>query len=391
MIYLDNAATSYPKPRCVTDAMAEAVIRCGANPGRGGHRLSLAAGRIVEGCREAIAQMLGESDSSRVVFAGSATDALNMAIHGVLRSGDHVVSTLIEHNSVLRPLSELSRAGAITLTLVPPDAQGNIRAQDIERAMLPGTRLVAMTHMSNVLGMAQDAAAVGEVCRRRGALLLLDCAQTAGHLPLAPAAWGVSLLAMPGHKGLLGPHGTGALWIAPGVEVAPLRQGGTGSASESMFQPRMLPDALESGTLNLPGIAGLHAGLRVVLARQKEAHARSVALCALLREELLSLPGVRVYTPAGASLVSFNLPGMGSQAAADLLDRQDMAVRGGLHCAPGAHRFLGTLDGGAVRVSPGIYNTRENVLAFVRAVHVLMRENGSENKDEGRRMNRVEK
>ena len=374
MIYLDNAATSYPKPRCVTDAMAAAVIRCGANPGRGGHRLSLAAGRIVEGCREAIAQMLGESDSSRVAFAASTTDALNMAIHGVLRPGDHVVSTLIEHNSVLRPLSELSRAGVITLTLIPPDGQGHIRAQEIERAMLPRTRLVAMTHMSNVLGMAQDAAAVGEVCRRRGALLLLDCAQTAGHLPLAPSVWGVSLLAMPGHKGLLGPHGTGALWAAPGVEVAPLRQGGTGSASESMFQPRMMPDALESGTLNLPGIAGLHAGLRVALARREEAHARCLALCALLREELMNLPGVRVYTQPGASLVSFNLPGVGSQEAADLLDRQDMAVRGGLHCAPGAHRFLGTLESGAVRVSPGLYNTRENILAFVHAVHTLLRE-----------------
>lgn len=374
MIYLDNAATSYPKPKCVTDAMAAALTRCGANPGRGGHRLSLAAGRIVEGCREEIAQMLSEHDSSRIVFASNATDALNMAIHGVLRTGDHVVSTLIEHNSVLRPLSELARAGAITLTLVPPDAQGNIRAQDVERAMLPGTRLVAMTHMSNVLGMEQDAAAVGEVCRRRGALFLLDCAQTAGHLPLLPAEWGVSLLAMPGHKGLLGPHGTGALWIAPGVEIAPLKQGGTGSASESMFQPRMLPDMLESGTLNLPGIAGLHAGLRVAMARRDEAHARCIALCTMLREELMNLPGVRVYTPRGALLVSFNLPGIGSQAAADLLDRQNMAVRGGLHCAPGVHRFLGTLEGGAVRVSPGLYTTRENILAFARAVHVLIRE-----------------
>lgn len=373
MIYLDNAATSYPKPKCVTDAMAAALTRYGANPGRGGHKLSLAAGRIVEGCREEIAQMLGESDATRVAFASSATDALNMAIHGVLRPGDHVVSTLLEHNSVLRPLSELSRAGTITLTLVPPDAQGRICAQDVERAMLPGTRMVAMTHMSNVLGMVQDAAAVGEVCRRHRALLLLDCAQTAGHIPLAPRAWGVSLLAMPGHKGLLGPHGTGALWVAPGVEIAPMKQGGTGSASESMFQPRMLPDALESGTLNLPGIAGLHAGLRVALARREEAHARCIALCALLREELMNLPGVRVYTPRGAPLVSFNLSGVGSQAVADLLDRQDMAVRGGLHCAPGAHRFLGTLEGGAVRVSPGLYNTRENILAFVRAVQSLLR------------------
>lgn len=372
MIYLDNAATSYPKPKCVTDAMSSALTRCGANPGRGGHRLSLAAGRIVEGCREALAQMLGESDASRVAFALNATDALNMAIHGVLRTGDHVVSTLLEHNSVLRPLSELSRSGVITLTLVPPDAQGRIRAQDIERAMLPRTRLVAMTHMSNVLGVAQDAAAVGAVCRRHGVLFLLDCAQTAGHLPLSPGEWGVSLLAMPGHKGLLGPHGTGALWIAPGVQIAPMRQGGTGSSSESMFQPRMLPDSLESGTLNLPGIAGLHAGMREALARREETCARLGALCALLREELLNLPGVRVYTPEGASLVSFNVEGVGSQEAASMLDRQDLAVRGGLHCAPGVHRFLGTLEGGAVRVSPGIYNTREDILAFVRAVRAFM-------------------
>lgn len=371
MIYLDNAATSFPKPRETALAMAEAITRCGANPGRSGHRLALAAGRIVEGCREAIAQMLGESDASRVVFCQNATDALNTAIHGVVRTGDHVITTLLEHNSVLRPLSELSRSGAITLTLVPPDAQGNIRAADIERAMLPNTRLVAMTHMSNVLGKAQDAAAVGAVCARHGALLLLDCAQTAGHIPLAPKQWGCHLLAMPGHKGLLGPHGTGALWIAPGVRVAPLRQGGTGSASESMFQPRMLPDSLESGTLNLPGIAGLHAGMRVALGHMRETHEKTVALCDWLREELLNLPSMRVYTRKGASLVSFGAEDVGSQELASLLDGENIAVRGGLHCAPGVHRFLGTLSTGAVRVSPGVYSTREDMaqlLACIRKV-----------------------
>ena len=373
MIYLDNAATSFPKPACVVRAMADALTRCGANPGRAGHRLALAAGRIVEGCREDLAAMLGETDATRVAFACNATDALNMAIHGVLRTDDHVVTTLLEHNSVLRPLSELSRSGAITLTIVPPDAGGMIRAEDVERALTPRTRLVALTHMSNVLGAAQDVAAVGGVCRRRGVLLLVDCAQTAGHLPLTPRAWGAALLAVPGHKGLLGPHGTGALWVREDVKLAPLRQGGTGSASESMFQPRMMPDALESGTLNLPGIAGLRAGLREALAHRGEAHAATVALCDALRGELSAMPGVRVYTPAGASLVSFGVAGIASQEVAAALDGMGNAVRGGLHCAPGVHRFLGTLESGAVRVSPGLYNTKEDAQALLMAVERIIK------------------
>lgn len=373
MIYLDNAATSFPKPRCTVEAMTDALTRCGANPGRAGHKLSLEAGRIVEGCREDIAQMLGETDAARVVFAMNTTDALNMAIHGILRSGDHVVSTLIEHNSVLRPLSELSRNGVITLTLIAPDARGMIDAQEIARAITPRTRLVAMTHMSNVLGILQDVASVGAVCRRRGIHFLVDAAQTAGHVRLEPARWGCSMLAMPGHKGLLGPHGSGALWVADGVQLAPLRQGGTGSSSESMFQPRMMPDMLESGTLNLPGIAGLRAGMRYALMHRDEAHAQILSLCALLREELMNLPGVRVYTPHGASLVSFNIEGIASQEVASALDEADIAVRGGLHCAPGVHRFLGTLQTGAVRVSPGLFNTRADVSALAAAVKNFVR------------------
>lgn len=370
MIYLDHAATSYPKPPQVARAMA-AALAAGGNPGRAGHALAIAAGRVVEACREEIARMLGEKDAARVVFASSATDALNMAIHGALRPGDHVVSTLLEHNSVLRPLSELARAGKITLTLVPPDSRGIIRPEAVEAAMMPSTRLVALTHMSNVLGVLQDAAAIGAVCRRHGALLLLDCAQTAGHLPLDPVSWGVSLLAMPGHKGLLGPQGTGALWIGRGVTLSPLRQGGTGSASESMFQPRTLPDGMESGTLNLPGIAGLHAGIQEALSRQAEAQANVVSLCSCLREALLDIPQVRVYTPQGASLVSFNIEGIGSQEAASALDGMGIAVRGGLHCAPGVHRFLGTLERGAVRASPGRLTTRRDVLALAAAVRKL--------------------
>ncbi|MBP3657359.1 MAG: aminotransferase class V-fold PLP-dependent enzyme [Clostridia bacterium] len=368
MIYLDNAATSYPKPPCTAEAMARALTACGANPGRAGHALALEAGRIVEGCREELAAMLGEADAARVAFMFNATDALNTAIHGVLRTGDHVVATLLEHNSVLRPLSELSRSGVITLTLTAPQEDGRIRAEDIEAAFTPRTRLVVMTHMSNVLGVAQDAAAVGAVCRRRGVLFLLDAAQTAGHLPLTPRAWGVSMLAMPGHKGLLGPHGTGALWVSEGVRLAPLRQGGTGSASESMLQPRLMPDMLESGTLNLPGIAGLRAGMRYAAAHREEGRGRVAAMCDMMRRMLLQIRRVRMYTPKGASLVSFNIEGLASQETASLLNDAGIAVRGGLHCAPGAHRFLGTLQTGAVRVSPGLFNTREDALALVQAV-----------------------
>jgi len=353
--------------------MADALTRCGANPGRAGHKLALEAGRIVEGCREAIAQMLGENDPSRVVFCQNATDALNMAIHGTVRTGDHVIATLLEHNSVLRPLSELSRNGVITLTLVPPDETGMIRAEDIEHAMTRRTRLVAMTHMSNVLGVCQDVQAVGRVCARHGARLLVDCAQTAGHLPLEPMNWGAHLLAMPGHKGLLGPHGTGVLWVKRGVQLAPLRQGGTGSASESMFQPAMLPDSLESGTLNLPGIAGLRAGMEIALAEQEKAHRQVVALCDFMREALMEIPGVRVYTQQGASILSLNVEGIGSQMAASMLDQADFAVRGGLHCAPGVHRFLHTLEGGCVRVSPGRRNTREECVLLVRAIMRMAR------------------
>lgn len=373
MIYLDNAATSFPKPACVLQAMTHALEESGGNPGRSGHALALRAGRIVEECRATLAQMLGERDASRVAFAGNTTDALNMAIHGTVRSGDHVVSTLIEHNSVLRPLSELSRSGVITLTLVPPEADGRIDAQAIARAITPRTRLVAITHMSNVLGRAQDVAAVSAVCRRAGVLLLVDCAQTAGHLPLAPEKWGCAMLAMPGHKGLLGPHGTGALWVRRDVTLAPMRQGGTGSVSQSMFQPRMMPDSMESGTLNLPGIAGLLAGLRFALAHREEANQRTVALCNYMREELLNLSGVRVYTQPGAMLLSFNMRGIASQEMATLLDEQGIAVRGGLHCAPGVHRFLGTLETGAVRVSPGYANTRADADALLRAVWRITR------------------
>ena len=368
MVYLDNAATSFPKPPQVVRAMAGVMEKIGANPGRSGHQLSLAAGRVVENCRETLARYLQVDDPSRIVFTKNCTEALNMAIHGFVRAGDHVVTSLLEHNSVLRPLCELARLNVISLSFVTPGPQGRIDPREVERLFTPATRLCVLSHASNVLGVVQDMAAIARVCHAHGVRLLADAAQSAGTHDVRPSALGADLLAMPGHKGLLGPHGTGALWVREDVKLAPLRQGGTGSASESMFQPRMMPDALESGTLNLPGIAGLRAGLREALAHRGEAHAATVALCDALRGELSAMPGVRVYTPAGASLVSFGVAGIASQEVAAALDGMGIAVRGGLHCAPGVHRFLGTLDVGAVRVSPGIYNMREDMTALARAV-----------------------
>ena len=379
LIYLDNAATSWPKPRCTVQAMARALEESGANPGRAGHRLSLEAGRIVERCRQALADMLGETDASRVAFAQNATDALNMAIHGAVRTGDHVVSTLIEHNSVLRPLSELARSGVITLTLVPPAADGRMDAREIERALTARTRLVAMTHTSNVLGLEQDVAAVGAVCRRRGVLFLVDAAQTAGHLPIDFSALHLSALAVPGHKGLLGPGGTGALLLRDELaqRLTPLTAGGTGSASDSEYLPDYLPDKFESGTANLPGYYGWEAALRFVEETGVPAlREHEMALCSRFLQGLEDIPHVRLCGTrdlsrrVGVISVDF-LRRDNAEAAYALETEYSILTRCGLHCAPSAHRTLGTFPQGTVRFSLGFASTEADVDAALHAIRAL--------------------
>lgn len=373
MIYLDNAATSFPKAPQVAQAMAGALEKTGANPGRAGHRLALAAGRIVWGCREQLAALLGVADPSRVVFCQSCTDALNTAIHGILRPGDHAVATLLEHNSVLRPLSERARAGLNPLTLVHPGPDGRVTPEGVRAALTRRTRLVVFTHCSNVTGVVQDVRPIAALCRRAGVTLLVDAAQSLGLVPARPDELGADLLAFPGHKGLLGPHGTGGLYVREGVALRPLRQGGTGSMSESMFQPEDMPDRFESGTLNLPGIAGLAAGVRFLCQHEAEIAAHHRRLCERLRAGLGAIPGVALYSPPGSLLVSFNVRAMASGEVADALDARGIAVRGGLHCAPGAHQLLGTLETGAVRVSPGPFNTDADVDRLLEAVAAIAR------------------
>ncbi len=371
-IYFDNAATSHPKPRAVVDAVARAMTDYNANPGRSGHRAALEAARAVLDTRERLAALIHAPDAMRVVHCFNCTDALNLAIKGALRVGDHVIATQIEHNSVLRPLAGLAARGRIELTLIPPRPDGFIDPADVRAALTGKTALIACTHASNVTGAIQPVAAVGQVAREAGVRFLVDGAQALGALPVDVRALGCDLYAFPGHKSLLGPQGTGGLYIAPGVDLIPQREGGTGTGSDSLMQPEELPERYESGTVNLPGIAGLGAGCAYVEPRLSQIMMHERELAQALYEGLSGLSGIEVYSPAKeadrAGIVSFNVEGLSSEQVADALAQREIAVRGGLHCAPGAHRFLGTLRRGAVRASVGHANTFEEVDAFLSAV-----------------------
>ena len=371
-LYFDNAATSSPKPQIVLDRIQAALTEFNANPGRSGHPAALAAAREVLTCREALAALLGCEDPARIAFAFNCTDALNLAIKGVLRYGDHAIATQLEHNSVLRPLSALAARGRISLSIVPPRPDGFVSPDDIRAAIRKNTRLIAVTHASNVTGAIQPVAAIGQMARREGVCYLIDGAQALGALPVSVRALGCDLYAFPGHKSLLGPMGTGGLYIRPGLSLRPLREGGTGTDSESVLQPESLPEKYESGTLNLPGIAGLGAGCAFVKERVSAIMAHERELTQAVYEGLSAIPGAEIYSPreeaARAGIVSFNLEGMTSSDVSDRLANAGIAVRGGLHCAPGAHRFLNTLRRGAVRASVGYANTFEEVDAFLDAV-----------------------
>lgn len=374
-IYLDNAATSSPKPECVVKAVVRALTEINANPGRAGHVRSLEAAREVLACREAIANLLGAEDPLSVAFTFNCTDALNLAIKGALRRGDHVISSMLEHNSVLRVLKGLEKTGQISLTLVNPLADGMVDPSEIEGAILDKTRLIALTHASNVTGAIQPVAAVGQIARARGITYLVDGAQTLGAMPVNVNLLQCDLYAFPGHKGLLGPQGTGGLYIRKGLSLHTVREGGTGSSSESMFQPGELPEKYESGTLNYHGIAGLNAGTEYVTENLSQIFMRERELTTALYEAISQVPGTKVYSPAQeagrAGIVSFNIGDLSSSQVADALDHAGFCVRGGLHCAPGAHQTLGTLRRGAVRASIGHATTFEEIEQFASAVAQL--------------------
>ena len=377
MIYLDNAATSYPKPPQVIRAMAGTLEKLGANPGRGGHHLAVCAGRVVQRCREELAELTGIRQPERVIFTHSCTESLNLAISGTLHEGDEVLCSHGEHNAVMRLLDRYAAAGQITVRVMPPDETGILQPHTLQRMISPKTALVIICHASNVTGVVQPVGRLGAVCRENGVPLLVDTAQTAGMLDVSLAALNADMIAMPGHKGLLGPHGTGVLILGEGMEPEPLMCGGTGRASESLRQPDMLPDRYESGTLNLPGIAGLLAGVKFVRAHQAEIHQYEQHLARRLRSQLEGMDRLTLLGHPDApkmGMVSFVPKGMDVSALSDDLDRSGVAVRGGLHCAPSIHTWLGTLQSGAVRASVGIYNTEQEIDDTAAIIARLLRE-----------------
>ena len=379
--YLDNAATSFPKPTTVYDAVDAYQRNIGAAVGRGAYREALESQRIVDRCRQRAATLFGADRPERIIFTYSGTDGLNMALVGLCRPGDHVITSELEHNSVLRPLRWLSETRGVQVTRVSPRADGRVEPADVRAALRPNTRVVAIQHASNVTGVVQPIAEIGEIARANGSLFLVDAAQTAGHLPLDVSQMPVDIMACPGHKGLLGPLGTGLVYLRPGIEqqLDCYRLGGTGTQSEDDRQPMQMPDRYESGNHNAPGLAGLDAALAHLQSETIEQVRRAeVELAGRLVEGLRSLARVTVFGHASpqvphVGVVSFNVAGFAPHEAASILDDSfGIQARAGLHCAPGAHRWLGTLDGGGtVRFSVGPFTKTSEIDHAISSVREL--------------------
>lgn len=379
LIYFDNAATTFPKPQSVYDRMDKFIRAEAANPGRSGHRMAVEAEAVIERARNEIAKLFGVKDPHRIVFTLNCTDALNMAIKGVLENGGHVVSTQLEHNSVLRPLNALVKAGRISLTRVPHSKEGVVDPADVRKSLRNDTRLVVMTHASNVTGSIQPVREIGRMLKASDAWFLVDAAQTAGCFPIDVEADGIDMLAFPGHKALFGPMGTGGLYVGPRVKLTAWREGGTGGDSKSPTQPEELPFFLEGGTPNAVGIAGLSEGARFIFQEGIEKIRRhECRLIKKLREGLQSIPGVTLFGPSDAekstSTLALSLNCLEPQELGAILDQSfGIAARAGLHCAPLIHQSLGTYPAGCLRFSPGYFNTEEDVAAAVAAIREIQK------------------
>ena len=380
-IYLDNAATSFPKPPTVFAAVDDFNRRLGAAAGRGGYREAVEVDAILRRCRKRASELLGAESPERIVFTFNATDSLNLSLHGLLAPGDHVVTTQVEHNSVLRPLRELEARRDIHVSVVAADEQGFVAPEMIAEALKPTTRLVVVQHASNVTGAIQPIEAIGELAHNAGSLMLVDAAQSAGHLPLNVSNQPFDLVACAGHKGLLGPLGSGLLYVRPGLEdqLFGLRQGGTGSFSEEDRQPDHMPDKFEAGNLNAPALCGLDAGLAFLQEHGlTELQAQEQALTGQLIAGLKDLAGIRIVGPPAdgdrLGVVSVTAAGFEAQVLTTVLDESfNIQSRAGLHCAPGAHAAAGTLEeGGTVRFSVGPFTTSEEIETTCDAVSSIV-------------------
>ena len=378
MIYFDNAATTLQKPECVIQAVTEALTSYG-NPGRGVHDPSLSASRAVYEARSAMAELLHAENPTRIAFTANATESLNIAIKGILRPGDHVITTALEHNSVLRPLYELEGLG-VELTILPADDRGSVCYDDFEAAIRGNTRAIVCTHGSNLTGNLMDIGRIGTMAKAHGLLLVVDASQTAGVFPIDVQKMGIDILCFTGHKGLLGPQGTGGLYVRAGVEVRPLLTGGSGVQSHSRTHPTQMPTALEAGTLNAHGLAGLNAGVRYLLEtgidtiREKE-----LELMWTFYEGVREIPGITLYGDFSqrnrCPIVSLNIRDYDSAQVADVLfSGFGIATRPGAHCAPLMHEALGTGKQGAVRFSFSHNNTLEEINIAVSAIREIAQE-----------------
>ena len=378
MIYFDNAATTLRKPDCVIQAMMEALQSFG-NSGRGVHGGALSASRIIYDARSALAELFGAESPERIAFTANSTQALNTAIKGVLNPGDHVITTALEHNSVLRPLYELEDGG-VELTILPADSLGNIRYEDFEQEIRPNTKAIVTTHGSNLTGNLLDIAKIGAIARRHKLIYIVDASQTAGVFHIDVRKMGIDILCFTGHKGLLGPQGTGGMYVRSGLEIRPLLSGGSGVQTYLRSHPPQMPTALEAGTLNGHGIAGLGAAVRHLLeigtqtVREKERE-----LMTAFYREVTRIPGITVYgdftSMDRCAIVSLNVRDYDSGEVSDALSEQyGIATRPGAHCAPQMHRALGTVEQGAVRFSFSHYNTMEEIKIAVSALRELAQE-----------------
>ncbi len=369
MIYLDNPATSMRKPAIVYQMMYKNTVNNSVNAGRGGHWASVRGAAGIAEAQEELAELFNITNPERIAFTQNATYALNMAIGGLLTRSDHVIITSMEHNSILRPVHRLC-----SYTMVEANEFGEVNPADIENAIRSNTKLIATTHASNVCGTIMPVREIGEICRRHNIPYLLDTAQTAGILPIDAEDMNISLLAFSGHKGLMGPLGTGGLYVREGIKLEPLIVGGTGTESQNKYQPENMPDMLHSGTLNTPAIMTLSSAVKYIKSvGMEEIEKKEKALAEGLFEGLKNIDGVKVYGLAGGNrngTVAFNIGEMDSQEAADILNRKfNIAVRGGYHCSYIAHQTIGSEKTGAVRAGFGAFSTKNEADALLSAVN----------------------
>ncbi|MCF2684130.1 aminotransferase class V-fold PLP-dependent enzyme [Faecalicatena contorta] len=378
MIYMDNAATTMHKPQEVIDAVVRAMSSMG-NAGRGANEASLSASRVIYDTRERLARLFGAKDARRIAFTNNSTESLNIAIKGILSPGDHVITTMLEHNSVLRPLYEMEKKG-VKLTIVPSDSMGRLNIRDIEEAITPDTKMIVCTNGSNLTGNYIDVKPIGELAHRHNVLFVVDASQTAGVFPIDVEDMKIDILCFTGHKGLLGPQGTGGIYVREGVEIRPLKTGGSGIQTYSKTHPVQMPTALEAGTLNGHGIAGLHAALEYLERTGiDEIRAREQRLMRRFYEGVKDVPGVKIYgdftQENRCAIVTLNIGEYDSSEVSDeLLTEYGISTRPGGHCAPLMHEALGTVEQGAVRFSFSHYNTEEEVDIAIRAIHELAEE-----------------